>query len=179
MDYRRLKIPCLKTTWNINCGKFKNPISISKHENISGDETGFTVTKRSRAKNIPSMLLFLVFIINKHGQPLCHMHETWLICIKQLYIFDMYLMHNGCDIANQMLSNGQLWIWHLIFKICITRLLSLVVYIWSYLWFSFQVCSTKGVYYFTKWTAWGLAPNGRQQDPGNWTEAAMKFLKHL
>ena len=82
MDYWRLKIPCLKTTWNINCGKFKNPISISKHENISGDETGFTVTKRSRAKDIPSMLLCLVFNINKHGQPLGHMHETWLICIK-------------------------------------------------------------------------------------------------
>ena len=30
MDYWRLKIPCLKTTWNINCGKFKNQISISK-----------------------------------------------------------------------------------------------------------------------------------------------------
>ena len=82
MDYWTLKIPCLKTTWNINCGKFKNPISTSKHENISGDETGFTVTKRSRAKDIPSMLLCLVFNINKHGQPLGHMHETWLICIK-------------------------------------------------------------------------------------------------
>ena len=40
MDYWRLKIACLKTTWNINCGKFKKQISISKHENISGDETG-------------------------------------------------------------------------------------------------------------------------------------------
>ena len=40
------------------------------------------VTKRSPAKDIPSMLLCLVFNINKHGQPLGHMHETWLICIK-------------------------------------------------------------------------------------------------
>ena len=37
-------------------------------------------------------------------------------------------MHNGCDIANQMLPKGQLWTWPLIFKICWTRLLSLVVY---------------------------------------------------
>ena len=88
-------------------------------------------------------------------------------------------MHNGCDIAKQMFSNGQMWTWPLIFKICRTRLLSLVVCIWSYLWFSFQVCSTKRVYSFTKWTAWGLAPNGRQQNPGKWTESAMKFLKHL
>ena len=56
MDCWRLKIPCLKTTWNINWGKFKNPISISKHKNISGNETGFTVTKRSRAKYIPSIV---------------------------------------------------------------------------------------------------------------------------
>ena len=126
IDYLRLKIPCLKTTWNINCGKFKNPISISKHENISGDETGFTVTKRSRAKDIPSMLLCLVFNINKYGQPFGHMHETWLICIKWISIFDICIMLNGCDIANQMLSNGQLWTWPLIFKICRTRLAAFV-----------------------------------------------------
>ena len=136
MDYWRLKIPCLKTTWNINCGKFKNPISISKHENISGTETGFTVTKRSRAKDIPSMLLCLVFDINEHGQPFGHMHETWLICIKWIYIFGIYIMHNGCDIANQMLSNGQLWTWPLIFKICRTRLAAFVscIYIYIYIY---------------------------------------------
>ena len=92
IDYWRLKIPCLKTTWNINCGKFKNPISISKHENISGGETGFTVTKRSRAKDIPSMLLCLVFNMNKHGQPFGHMHKTWLICIKWIYIYMTYTL---------------------------------------------------------------------------------------
>ena len=32
------------------------------------------------------------------------------------------------------------------------------LYIWSYLWFSFQACSTQGVYSFTKRAAWGLAP---------------------
>ena len=74
-------------------------------------------------------------------------------------------MHNGCDIANQMFSNGQLWTWPLIFEICWTRLLSLVVYIWSYLWFSFQVCSTQAVYSFTKWTAWGLAPTEDNRTP--------------
>ena len=37
-------------------------------------------------------------------------------------------MHNGFDIATQMLPKGQLWTWPLIFKICWTRLLSLVVY---------------------------------------------------
>ena len=95
MDYWRLKIPCLKTTWNINCGEFKNQISISKHENVSGDETGFTVTNRSRAKDIPSMLLCLVFNRNKHGQPLGHVHETWLICIKYI----IYLIYTLCIMA--------------------------------------------------------------------------------
>ena len=77
-------------------------------------------------------------------------------------------MHNGCDIANQMFSNGQLWTWPLIFEICWTRLLSLVVYIWSYLWFSFQVCSTQAVYSFTQ-NSLGIGTKWRQQDPGNRT----------
>ena len=84
-------------------------------------------------------------------------------------------MHNGCDIANQMFSNGQLWTWPLIFEICWTRLLSLVVYIWSYLWFSFQVCSTQAVYSFTKWTAWGLAPTEDNRTPGT---GRLKRLEH-
>ena len=84
-------------------------------------------------------------------------------------------MHNGCDIANQMFSNGQLWTWPLIFEICWTRLLSLVVYIWWYLWFSFQVCSTQAVYSFTKWTAWGLAPNEDNRTPGT---GRLKRLEH-
>ena len=42
-------------------------------------------------------------------------------------------MHNGCDIANQMFLNGQLWTWPLIFEICWTRLLSLVVYIYGHI----------------------------------------------
>ena len=77
-------------------------------------------------------------------------------------------MHNGCDIANQMFSNGQLWTWPLIFEICWTRLLSLVVYIWSYLWFSFQVCSTQAVYSFTMYSL-GIGTKWRQQDPRNRT----------
>ena len=92
-----------------------------------------------------------------------------------LYILDIYIMHNGCDIANPMFSNGQLWTWPLIFEICWTRLLSLVVYIWSYLWFSFQVCSTQAVYSFTKWTAWGLAPNEDNRTPGT---GRLKRLEH-
>ena len=84
-------------------------------------------------------------------------------------------MHNGCDIANQQFSNGQLWTWPLIFEICWTRRLSLVVYIWSYLWFSFQVCSTQAVYSFTKWTAWGLAPNEDNRTPGT---GRLKRLEH-
>ena len=84
-------------------------------------------------------------------------------------------MHNGCDIANQMFSNGQLWTWPLIFEICWTRLLSLVVYIWPNLWFSFQVCSTQAVYSFTKWTAWGLAPNEDNRTPGT---GRLKRLEH-
>ena len=84
-------------------------------------------------------------------------------------------MHNGCDIANQMFSNGQLWTWPLIFEICWTRLLSLVVYIWSHLWFSFQVCSTQGVYSFTKWTAWWLAPN---EDNRTLETGRLKRLEH-
>ena len=84
-------------------------------------------------------------------------------------------MHNGCDIANQMFSNGQLWTWPLIFEICWTRLLSLVVYIWSCLWLSFQVCSTQAVYSFTKWTAWGLAPNEDNRTPGT---GRLKRLEH-
>ena len=84
-------------------------------------------------------------------------------------------MHNGCDIANQMFSNGQLWTWPLIFEICWTRLLSLVVYIWSYLWFSFQVWSTQAVYSFTKWTAWGLAPNEDNRTQGI---GRLKRLEH-
>ena len=84
-------------------------------------------------------------------------------------------MHNGCDIANQMFSNGQLWTWPLIFEICWTRLLSLVVYIWSYLWFSFHVCSTQGVYSFARWTAWGLAPNEDNRTPGT---GRLKRLEH-
>ena len=40
MDYWRLKIPCMKTTWNIDCGKFKNQISISKHKNILSRDPG-------------------------------------------------------------------------------------------------------------------------------------------
>ena len=90
-------------------------------------------------------------------------------------ILDIYIKHNGCDIANQMFSNGQLWTWPLIFEICWTRLLSLVVYIWSYLWFSFQVCSTQAVYSFTKWTAWGLAPNEDNRSPGT---GRLKRLEH-
>ena len=50
-----------------------------------------------------------------------------------VYILDIYIMHNGCDIANQMFSNGQLWTWPLIFEICWTRLLSLVVYIYGHI----------------------------------------------
>ena len=84
-------------------------------------------------------------------------------------------MHNGCDIANQVFSNGQLWTWPLIFEICWTRLLSLVVYIWSYLWLSFQVCSTQAVYSFTKWTAWGLAPTEDNRTPGT---GRLKRLEH-
>ena len=84
-------------------------------------------------------------------------------------------MHNGCDIANQMFSNGQLWTWPLIFEICWTRLLSLVVLTWSYLWFSFQVCSTQAVYSFTKWTAWGLAPTEDNRTPGT---GRLKRLEH-
>ena len=88
-------------------------------------------------------------------------------------------MHNGCDIANQMLSNGQLWTWPLISEICWTRLLSLVVYIWSYLRFSFQVCSTQAVYSLTKWTAWGLAPNEDNRTPTSgtlWTDEYLQVV---
>ena len=103
-----------------------------------------------------------------------------------LYKLDIYIMHYGCDIANQMFSNGQLWTWPLIFEICWTKLLSLVVYIWSYLWFSFQVCSSQWVYFFTKWTAWGLAlmkTTGAQEQDWSCDEViktpGLKRLEHL
>ena len=51
----------------------------------------------------------------------------------------------------------------------------LYIYIWSYLWFSFQVCSTQAVYSFTKWTAWGLAPNEDNRTPGT---GRLKRLEH-
>ena len=44
-----------------------------------------------------------------------------------------------------------------------------------YLWFSFQVCSTQAVYSFTKWTAWGLAPNEDNRTPGT---GRLKRLEH-
>ena len=60
------------------------------------------------------------------------------------------------------------------------------LYIWSYLLFSFQVCSTQGVYYFTKWTAWGLAPNEDNRTPGTGLKLrwiiktpGLKRLEHL
>ena len=61
-------------------------------------------------------------------------------------------MHiNGCDIANDMVSNGQPWTWPPSFKIHNRSLSLIVVYIWSFLLFSFQVSSTQAVYSFTKW----------------------------
>ena len=63
MDYWRLKIPCLKTSRNIICGKFKNLIYISKHENISGDETGVTPGVYSNQK-IPGKRYTLYAIVS-------------------------------------------------------------------------------------------------------------------
>ena len=67
-------------------------------------------------------------------------------------------MHiNSCDIANDIFSNGQLWTWSPSSKYAYRMLSLMVLYIWSFLWFSFQLSSTQVVYSFTKWQ-WARGP---------------------
>ena len=78
-------------------------------------------------------------------------------------------MHNGCDIANQMFSNGQLWTWPLIFEICWTRLLSLVVYNMVIFVIFFPGMLNSSSIFFYKMNSLGIGTKWRQQDPRNRT----------
>ena len=78
-------------------------------------------------------------------------------------------MHNGCDIANQMFSNGQLWTWPLIFEICWTRLAFVgCIYMVIFVIYFPGMLNSSSIFFY-KVNSLGIGTRWRQQNPGNRT----------